>query len=68
MEEGVSRLAYTEALEDETTATTIGFFHRALVFFAEHDITRIPRLVTDNGANYTSNASRRSTSAFIGRH
>jgi len=68
MEDGFSRLAYTEALENETAATTIGFFHRALVFFAAHDITRISRLVTDNGANYTSKAFRRSTSAFIGRH
>ena len=47
--------------------TTIAFFHRALVFFAAHNITRISRLVTDNGANYTSKAFRRSTSAFIGR-
>src|SRR5699024_9390235 len=68
MEDGFSRLAYTEALENETAATTIGFFHRALAFFAAHGITRISRLVTDNGANYTSKAFRRSTSAFIGRH
>jgi len=36
VEDGFSRLAYTEALEDETAATTIAFFHRAIVFFAEH--------------------------------
>ena len=29
VEDGFSRLAYTEALEDETAATTIAFFHRA---------------------------------------
>ena len=66
--DGYSRLAYTEALEDETAATTIAFFHRARVFFAEHGITWISRLVTDNGKNYTAKAFRRSTSAFIGRH
>ena len=54
--DGFSRLAYTEALEDETAATTIAFFHRARVFFAAHGITRITRLITDNGANYTSKA------------
>ena len=66
--DGYSRLAYTEALEDETAATTIAFFHRARVFFAEHGITWISRLVTDNGKNYTAKAFRRSTCAFIGRH
>src|SRR5699024_6996887 len=30
--DGYSRLAYTEALEDETAATTIAFFHRARMF------------------------------------
>ena len=43
-------------------------FDRALVFFAAHNITRITRLITDNGSNYTSKAFRRSTCAFIGRH
>ena len=66
--DGFSRLAYTEALEDETAATTIAFFHRARVFFAAHGITRITRLITDNGANYTSKAFHRSTCAFIRRH
>ncbi len=66
--DGFSRLAYTEALENETAATTIGFFHRAREFFAAHGITRISRLVTDNGVNYTSRAFHRSTCAFIGRH
>lgn len=68
MEDGFSRLAYTEALEDEKAATTIAFFHRALVFFAAHNITRITRLITDNGANYTAKAFRRSICAFISRH
>ena len=68
MEDGFSRLAYTESLEDETAATTIGFFHRARVFFAEHGITWITRLVTDNGSTYTTKAFHRSTCAFISRH
>ncbi|MGP5921723.1 integrase core domain-containing protein, partial [Brachybacterium alimentarium] len=68
MEDGFSRLAYTEALEDEKAVTTITFFHRARAFFAAHGITRISRLVTDNGANYTATAFHRSTCAFIGRH
>ena len=68
MIDGFSRLAYTEALADEKAVTTIGFFYRARVFFAAHGITRISRLVTDNGANYTATAFARSTCAFIGRH
>lgn len=50
--DGYSRLAYTEALEDETAQTTIGFFARARAYFAAHGITRLIRVVTDNGANY----------------
>ena len=68
MEDGFSRLSYTEPLENEKASTTIGFFHRARVFFAAHGITRITRLVTDNGSNYTASAFRRSTCAFISRH
>ena len=68
MEDGFSRLSYTESLEDEKAVTTIGFFHRARAFFAAHGITWITRLVTDNGSNYTASAFRRSTSAFISRH
>lgn len=50
--DGFSRLAYTEVLDDEKAATTIAFFHRARAFFAAHGITRITRVVTDNGSNY----------------
>lgn len=53
--DGFSRLAYTEALDDEKAATTIGFFCRARAFFAAHGITRIHRVITDNGANYRAN-------------
>lgn len=50
--DGYSRLAYTEALPDETAHTAIGFTHRARAFFAAHGITHIHRIVTDNGACY----------------
>lgn len=49
--DGFSRLAYTEALDDEKASTTIGFFCRARTFFAAHGITRLVRVVTDNGAS-----------------
>jgi transposase InsO family protein len=50
--DGYSRLAYTEALDDEKAVTAIGFVFRARAFFAAHGITRIERIVTDNGACY----------------
>lgn len=43
--DGFSRLAYTEALPDERAITTIGFFHRARVFFAAHGIHRLTRVI-----------------------
>ncbi|MET7794647.1 leucine zipper domain-containing protein, partial [Micrococcus luteus] len=49
--DGFTRLAYTEALEDEQAVTTIGFFCRARAFFAAHGIT-VDRVITDNGNNY----------------
>lgn len=64
MKDGFSRLSYTESLDDERAVTTIGFFHRARAFFAAHGITRISRLVTDNGANYRANAFTQSTRGF----
>jgi transposase len=53
--DGFSRVAYTEALPDETARTTIGFTHRARAFLARHGITHIHRIVTDNGACYRAN-------------
>src|SRR5690606_22984037 len=50
--DGFSRLAYTEALEDETAKPAIGFLFRARVWFAAHGITRFTRIVTDNGSCY----------------
>lgn len=50
-----SRYAYVEALEDERAVTTVGFLRRAVAAFAERGVT-IERILTDNGANYTSAA------------
>lgn len=49
-----SRLAYTDALEDERAITAAAFWHRAVAFFAEHGINPIRRVLTDNGACYRS--------------
>ena len=40
--DGFSRLAYTEPLDDENAATTIGFLARARAWFAAHGITHHP--------------------------
>ena len=66
--DGFSRLAYTEALEDETAATTIAFFCRARRFFANHGITRLVRVVTDNGSNYRAKTFVATIRAFASRH
>lgn len=47
-----SRLAYSEIHDDETAATTAGFFARAIDFFAGHGLT-IEELMTDNAWTYT---------------
>ena len=66
--DGFSRLAYTEALADETATTTIGFLCRARAFFTAHGITRVHRVVTDNGANYRAKAFRRTVLSLASRH
>ncbi len=66
--DGFSRLAYTEAFEDERATTTIGFFCRARAFFAVHDITRLHRGVTDHGANYRARDNTCCVEALAGRH
>src|SRR5699024_4566806 len=66
--DGYSRLAYTEALEDETAQTTIGFFARARAYFAAHGITRLIRVVTDNGANYRASRFVRAVQSHASRH
>ena len=66
--DGYSRLAYTESLENETAATTIAFFARARAFFAAHGITRLVRVITDNGTNYRARDFARTLAAHASRH
>jgi transposase InsO family protein len=47
-----SRLAYSEILDDEKGTTCAGFLTRAAAYFAEHGITRIERIMTDNAFAY----------------
>jgi transposase InsO family protein len=47
-----SRLAYCEVLADEKGATCAAFLTRAISYFADHGITRIERLMTDNAWAY----------------
>ena len=66
--DGFSRLAYTEALDDEKASTTIGFFCRARAFFTAHGITRLVRVVTDNGANYRARTFTATITSLASRH
>jgi transposase InsO family protein len=50
-----TRLAYTELHPDERGSTVVGFFERALAFFAAHGIEP-QRLQTDNAFVYVRNA------------
>lgn len=52
--DGHTRLAYTEALDDEKGLTAAGFLERAKTWFAAHGLTSKERIVTDNGACYRS--------------
>jgi transposase InsO family protein len=47
-----SRLAYSEVLPDEKGTTCAGFLTRATAYFADHGITTIERLMTDNAWAY----------------
>jgi hypothetical protein len=49
-----SRLAYTEALDDEKSVTAVDFWLRARAFFAAHGIETTRRVITDNGSCYRS--------------
>ena len=66
--DGFSRLAYTEALPNETAKATIGFWARGRVFFTAHGITRITRVVTDNGSNYRAKDLHRTVLGTASRH
>src|SRR3954453_12468100 len=52
-----SRVAFSEALDDETAATALAFWARARAFFAGHGIT-VERVLTDNGSASRSDAWR----------
>lgn len=52
--DGYTRLAYTEALDDEKGTTAARFLERATAWFAAHGVNMIERIVTDNGACYRS--------------
>ena len=54
--DGHTRLAYTEALSDEKATTAVAFLDRARAWFAAHGIVKLERIITDNGACYTSHA------------
>ena len=66
--DGYSRLAYTEAHQDEKASTAIGFLFRARVFFRANGITRFTRIVTDNGSCYTAKDFTRSALSFAAKH
>ena len=48
-----SRLAYVEALDNETADTLVGFFERARVWFRSIGVA-VDEVITDNGANFRS--------------
>jgi transposase InsO family protein len=50
-----TRLAYVEVLADERAVTTIGFFERAVAWFAERGV-RVRQVMSDNGSPYVSDA------------
>lgn len=52
-----TRLVYSEILDDEQAATAVGFWLRAVTFYADHGIT-VERVISDNGACYRSFAWR----------
>jgi transposase InsO family protein len=48
-----SRVSYAELLPDERRETTVGFFERAVAWFADHGVT-VTGVMTDNGPAYKS--------------
>ena len=57
-----TRLAYVEVLPDERAVTTVGFFDRALAWFARTGVT-VRQVMTDNGTPYSVRAGRRGVHA-----
>lgn len=48
-----TRIAYAEVLDNEQATTAAGFLRRAVAFYASYGII-VERVMTDNGAAYTS--------------
>ncbi len=61
-----SRLAYSEICSDEKGATCAAFLTRAAAYFADHGITQIERLITDNAFVYRNSVAVREACAVIG--
>jgi len=61
-----TRLAYAEILPDEKGTTTAGFLTRAAAWFAEHGITHIHRVITDNAFAYRHSQAFKTSVAAIG--
>jgi transposase InsO family protein len=61
-----SRLAYTEALPDETAATCAAFLQRATAWFAARSVT-VHRVPSDNARAYTQ-TTWRTTCRDLGIH
>lgn len=66
--DGFSRVAYTEAHDDEKAVTAIAFLHRSRAFYVAHGITRFTRIVTDNGSCYRAKAFTRAVTSFAAKH
>jgi transposase InsO family protein len=61
-----TRLAYAEIHPDEKGVTAAGFLARAAVYFAEHGITRIRRVLSDNAFAYRNSTAFHSAVADLG--
>lgn len=58
-----TRLTYSEVHDDETSATTVGFWLRAVAWFAGHGIT-VHEVISDNGSAYRSRDWARANAAL----
>jgi hypothetical protein len=59
-------LAYSEVLPDEKGTTCAAFLTRAADYFAEHGITRIERVMTDNHFSYVKSTDVQHAIAALG--
>ena len=60
--------AHGRGTPEAKASTTIGFFCRARAFFATYGITRLVRVVTDNGANYRARTFTATITSLASRH